>query len=289
MKKDNIKLMEESKKKSGYTNQYTKAKILGLPIPKGTSNGKFFLGKKHTEETKKKLSEIRKKYLKENSHKHPWKRDSKFISKPCEYLKNKLKELNILFQPEFEPLREKDIYYSIDIAFPDKKIGIEVNGRQHYDSDGNLLPYYQERHDLIEAEGWKLYEIYYSSVFNEEKITDIINQILKSDIKLEFSYINYIPKQKVKKKYYCTCGNEIYKGSKRCRLCFLKDNKTKRPTKEELEKLINQHPMTVLGKMFNVSDNCVKKWCKYYEIELGDRRGYWTKLKYSINIDNKSK
>lgn len=49
-------------------NQFTKARELGLPVPPGTMTGKpgSFSGRKHTEETKKKISDIRIKYLTEN-------------------------------------------------------------------------------------------------------------------------------------------------------------------------------------------------------------------------------
>jgi biotin operon repressor len=50
------------------------------------------------------------------------------------------------------------------------------------------------------------------------------------------------------------------------------------PTKEELEKLVNEKPMTELAKMFGVSDTAIKKRCKRLGIEIGSRRGYWAKL-----------
>ena len=120
-------------------------------------------GRKHSEETKKRLSEIRKNYLRENPDKHVWKRNDKFKSGPCEHLKEVLKERNIEFVEEFTPLIDR--MFSIDIAIPDKKIAIEVNGQQHYNGS-ELAPYYQERHDLIEAEGWTIHEIHYSKVYS---------------------------------------------------------------------------------------------------------------------------
>jgi len=47
----------------------------------------------------------------------------------------------------------------------------------------------------------------------------------------------------------------------------------KRPSQEELQKLIHEHPMTHIGKMFGVSDNAIRKWCKSYEIEIPKRHG----------------
>ena len=63
----------------------------------------------------------------------------------------------------------------------------------------------------------------------------------------------------------------------------IKTRKVVRPSKEELEQLINTTPMTAIGKMFNVSDNAVRKWAKYYSIELKNRQGFWTKEKYRKN------
>ena len=44
--------------------------------------------RKHSEESKKLISEKRIEWLKNNPDKHPWKKNTKFISIPCEILKN---------------------------------------------------------------------------------------------------------------------------------------------------------------------------------------------------------
>ena len=58
-----------------------------------------------------------------------------------------------------------------------KKIAIEVNGEQHYNRDGTLRKYYQERHDLIESAGWKLLELHYKDCYNED-VVDKIKKLL---------------------------------------------------------------------------------------------------------------
>lgn len=40
--------------------------------------------------------------------------------------------------------------------------------------------------------------------------------------------------------------------------------KTSWPSKEELSELIKTVPLTTIGKKFGVSDNAVRKWCKFY-------------------------
>ena len=131
-----------------------------------------------TEEQKKNLSEKRKQWLNEHKNEHPWKRSTKFKSIPCENFKNWLKSKNINFVDEYTPF--DDFNFSIDIAFPDIKIGIEINGNQHYNSDGTLTEYYQNRHNILNERGWKIYEIHYSKCYNIN-INDF-NDILKLDI-----------------------------------------------------------------------------------------------------------
>ena len=137
----------------------------------------------HDDKTKLLLSEKRKQYLKDNPDKHVWKRHTKFKSIPCEHLKKYLTSKGLVFIEEWQPLQSR--FYSIDIAFPDIKLGIEVNGNQHYDSSGNLKEYYKLRHDEIEASGWTLIELHYSSCYNIELINKII------DIKFQPDYTEY--------------------------------------------------------------------------------------------------
>jgi len=105
----------------------------------------------------------------------------KFISPPCEKAKEFLRSKNIQFVEEYQPLLHKDRFYSIDIAFPERKIGIEINGNQHYERDGTLTSYYQTRHNLIEAEGWTLYELPFQICYDLEKFGGMMNNILSTN------------------------------------------------------------------------------------------------------------
>ena len=70
------------------------------------------------------------------------------------------------------------------------------------------------------------------------------------------------------RKYYCLdCGKEISYGALRCNECNAKLRITKKPvTKEELKKLIRTVSFTEIGRMYNVTDNTIRKWCIGYNL-----------------------
>jgi len=179
-------------------------------------------------ESKKKVSIGIKKYLKENPKKHVWKRDEKFKSEPCELVKSYLLEKNINFIEELSPLEGRS--FSMDIAFPDKKIAIEINGNQHYNNDGSLKDYYQERHDLIEKEGWKLIELHYSIAFNLDKLDKIL------DMEKGIDYTPYIKKLKEDK-----IKKEIAKIEDINRKKQLKIDKLNKEKEQKIEALLNSN------------------------------------------------
>lgn len=62
------------------------------------------------------------------------------------------------------------------------------------------------------------------------------------------------------------CGKEIYKTSTLCIKCNSKNNrKTKRPSYNILKEEIKKLGYTGTGRKYNVSDNAIRKWIKYYE------------------------
>lgn len=131
---------------------------------------------KWTEEEKKQISERRKQFLKEHPEEHPWKRNTKFKSEPCEHLKTILKEKGFDFIEEYTDTRWEH-NYSLDIAFLEKKIAIEINGNQHYNSNWELNEYYQKRHDYLTSNGWNVLEIHYTWCYVENKIKEICEAI----------------------------------------------------------------------------------------------------------------
>lgn len=160
-----------------------------------------------TNEQKTHLSNLRKKFLSENPDKHPWRSSTKNKSTPCENVKQYLTNKQVSFIEEYKPLNER--FFSIDIAFPNLKIGIEINGNQHYNLDGTLARYYQERHDLIESAGWKLLEIHYTRCFDELSIGKIFDFDFPIDSNDEIERIKYMLNRTITPKIIKNRGQKI--------------------------------------------------------------------------------
>jgi hypothetical protein len=227
----------------------------------------------HTDESKKLLSILRKKYLKENPDKHVWKRSTKFKSTPCENVKQYLNKNNIEFIEEYSPLEDR--FYSIDIAFPNKKLGIEINGNQHYNSDGTLSEYYRERHNKICALGWNLVEAHYSLCFNEENIEKIINFKFDSTSNEEIIRIKSLLNAKIAKK-------------KRTRNEAQFDRyKEKREHWEEIKDKIFENNIDFskfgwvnkVAKVLDIKEQKVNKWMKKFQPEFYEVSCFKRKIK----------
>lgn len=67
-----------------------------------------------------------------------------------------------------------------------------------------------------------------------------------------------------KKENFCnSCFKKIDKNAKLCKECYLRGlelERAKRPSKEELEELILKYGYVGTGRIFNVSDNAIRKW-----------------------------
>lgn len=66
------------------------------------------------------------------------------------------------------------------------------------------------------------------------------------------------------------CSNNVY--IENIQFCSqecvrIAQRKATRPSKSELEELIQTYPFTTIGKMFGVSDNAIRKWAKSYGIQ----------------------
>lgn len=66
-----------------------------------------------------------------------------------------------------------------------------------------------------------------------------------------------------RKKYFCKCGDEKRKDSKKCKKCYqLSQRKVERPPYEQLMKEIEELGYRGTGRKYGVSDNAIRKWVK---------------------------
>lgn len=138
-----LEVMHKRKGSSG-TNQFIYAKEHGLPIPKGTMKGKpgTWLGRKHTDEEKKKISESMKKVYEGKSI---WKTQ---IEKRKSFAEQ-------YFDTCFPNLKQNyhvDRYF-LDLANPKKKLYIEIDGEQHYNNP-KVVEHDKIRTSRLEELGW---------------------------------------------------------------------------------------------------------------------------------------
>jgi hypothetical protein len=75
---------------------------------------------------------------------------------------------------------------------------------------------------------------------------------------------------KEKIRVFCIdCGKEISSKATRCKSCAAKQKARKvenRPSREELKELIRKESFLQIGKIYGVSDNSIRKWCKLYNL-----------------------
>lgn len=74
---------------------------------------------------------------------------------------------------------------------------------------------------------------------------------------------------------YCSnCGKQLPYGSKSllCLDCFKKTRQSSnKPERETLKAHIRQGNMTLVGRLYGVSDNAIRKWCKSYNLPSSTR------------------
>lgn len=81
---------------------------------------------------------------------------------------------------------------------------------------------------------------------------------------------NFCGKNIKKNELKCeNCGKKLKWKNKNglCSKCYHeKTRKVERPSKEMLFELLKENSFSKVGRMYGVSDNMIKKWCKYYKI-----------------------
>lgn len=111
--------------------------------------------------------------------------------------------------------------------------------------------------------------INYAAKYYYDKAHRLIeeNNIVQKPKKEKQQYSKITKKSKIEPNRCIDCGKIINNRSQRCEDCEHKrQRKTEWPQRDELKKLIRAQPFSTIGKMYNVSDNAVRKWCKNYNL-----------------------
>lgn len=226
-----------------------------------------------SDETKKKISISRTKYLKEHPEKVPYLLNhySKGPSYPESYFDE-------IFEGKFD--YEKYLqasFYHIDFAIINKKIAIEIDGDQHY-LDKKIVQSDIRKDAYLTENCWDIIRIKwsdYQKMTREEKekyISDLlnyINNLSNSKPEIEYKKINNLSNSKPIIEYkdnsiYCVdCGKKISKTSIRCVECaHLLQRKIERPPKDELLLMVKETSLEAVGRKYGVTGNSIKKWLK---------------------------
>lgn len=217
----------------------------------------------HTEETKKKLSQIRIEYLKKNPDKVPYKLNHKHKETyPEIYFKECLK--GFIYQ-----YRIPNTLYVGDFVNPILKVIIEIDGEQHY-VDNKIIIHDIKRTEILENLGWKIIRIRWKSfiVLDRNKKEEVISNINLNAI------TNVDIEEYIKKEKKCADCDNIVKDTRsiRCSNCSRTKNginsRRFNISKDELIELLNRYSLVKIGKMFGVSGNAIKKRCIKLEIPL---------------------
>lgn len=214
---------------------------------------------KHTEETKEILREKRLLFMKEHPERTSWRKGNcPSYPEKCfmEFLKHYGYDKKYLIE------REKSVFpFYIDFAFTQIKVAIEIDGSQHIKDE--------KRHsnDLIKNEvliknGWKVLRITENAVKKDwESVKNALDNIISSE--KQFDSVGIF----LSKKTYKKVDRDENGLTEKMINGFIKQRKVKnRPSKEELKTLIKEKSMVKIGKMYGVSDNSVRKWCKKYNL-----------------------
>lgn len=229
--------------------------------------------RKHTIETKKKLSAIRIKYLRENLHIKMFPKNGE--SYPEKYFKECLKNSTYKSPHRF-------LQYELDFADIERKINLEIDGEQHFTTDKAIKHDEIRNKTLIEL-GWKVIRVRWKKFvkLSKQKKEIIISKIIRGGDDLENDGTIYVfngllnPKAIAKfqediekKNPKCSeCNSPVYIKSKICKECYT-NKRNFNPDKEEFEKFL-EDGMTVpeLAKFYDFSEKTIRK--KMNKLGLG--------------------
>ena len=136
--------------------------------------------RKHTKETKKKISKIRRKYLESHPEKVPYRLNhyTQGSSYPERYFRRVFKNEGLDFTEQYQIS-----LYQLDFADVERKIDIEIDGDQHY-LDMRIAEGDKRRNAFLQSQGWTVYRIRWSdykkmSLLDRKKVVNEIRQLIR--------------------------------------------------------------------------------------------------------------
>lgn len=159
----------------GHTGSCIKNPTRHIKISKTNKNWE---GKKHSEETKKKISEAMIKAQKEgrawNIGQSRWNNEQSY---PEKFFEKFLTNEGIKFEKEYPIGR-----FSIDFALIENKIAIEIDGKTHF-TEEETIQRDKRKNKKLEEEGWKTLRIKWGKMFNEtQEILEEAKKFIKEPI-----------------------------------------------------------------------------------------------------------
>ena len=193
--------------------------------------------------------------MKNNPEKTAWR--LKNMSYPEKCFKRLLEDNNL--DKKYLIYREYSVFpFFIDFAFIDVKLAVEIDGSQHLEEDRKKKD--EEKDALLTSNGWRILRIAATEVINSPDKTLKLLENMLGDNDIKYEKVGIIKERKRYEKV--VRGNDGLTDKERKRA--YSQRRVERPTKEKLLQLIKEKTFVSIASDFNVSDNAVRKWCKYY-------------------------
>lgn len=220
---------------------------------------------KHTDEAKAKMRVKRLEFMKNNPEQTAWRLAN--LSYPEKLFKEGIKNLGL--HKKYLIKREFPVHpYFIDFAFVNNKVAVEIDGSQHLEEERKKRDKKKEK--LLILNGWKIVRFTENEVkINLDKCINLVEDICNNrKIYETITKVGIFHNNEIKN--YCECGKEITRKSKLCNDCAdkprsLTQRRVERPSYEQLIKEIEEFGYSGTGRKYNVSDNSIRKWKRYYE------------------------
>ena len=180
-------------------------------------------------------------------------------------------EFKILEECDETELDDKEIFY-ISKYQTNSKMGY------NQDSGGNQVSHYNKLSDDLVS---KIIERLKNSLDNSDKIGEdfgVTGRVIRCINSGEYSHRNSekypirppLFKMATNNAHSCCeiCNKEISNYSKYCVECshLIQRHVDNRPSPLELAKMVKENGFSYTGRLFGVSDNTIKKWCRSYKI-----------------------